>query len=625
MTRIPVLSAAGGASGLDDVVHVPVHADSGHALEHRVFVVCYLATGIAALAALPIYLAFASEVTGPGAIVTAMLALPLVISLYAMRTGALDRSHTISVVSASVMLSGLAAVSGGLLSPVVPSLALVLGLAHAMGSARTRNAVIAISIGALIAVVTGHFSGLVIPASIDAALPLPVWLVGALIAFPSILHAIVWIQATRVAASFNAEEMRGEIRRNRRMIDNAADLVTLHNRAGNLVHASDASNRLLGAAPSMLIDAGLFNRVHVGDRPAYLRLIDAAQSGNDMDAADIRIRTGDVNEGPPQYGWFEMRCRAIPASHDVVVVLRETGQRKAHEEERDAAIAEAQRANSMKTRFLASVSHELRTPLNAIIGFSEVLEQELFGAFEYDKHREYAGLIHQSGRHLLDVVNDILDMSKIEAGKFEIVAEPFDIEPVLKSCAAMLQGRADERGVRLEMVIEPHLPEVCADRRALKQICINLLSNAVKFTREDTAEGKSGVMLSATRRGGNVCIVVKDNGIGIAPEDLAHVGEPFYQVHGNYARRYEGTGLGLSVVKGLVHLHGGRMDIDSTLGLGTTVTIVLPIDGNDGKAEPQAVEDVVKPLHRHKGMVSDPRATVESDMTIVAPFVRKAG
>ncbi|MCB1478664.1 MAG: HAMP domain-containing histidine kinase [Rhodobiaceae bacterium] len=625
MTSIPVSSAAGGASGLDDVMHVPVHADSGHALEHRVFVACYLATGITALAALPLYLAFASEVTGPGAIVTAMLALPLVISVYAMRTGALDRSHTISVVVASVLLVGLSAASGGLFSPVVPSLALVLGLAYAMGSQRTRNAVVAISVGALIAVVTGHFSGFVVPHSIDAALPLPAWLVGVLIAFPSILHATVWIQAMRAAASFTAEEMRGEIRRNRRMIDNAADLVTLHNRAGNLVHASEAARRLIGTAPSSLLDAGLFNRVHVGDRPAYLRLLDAAQSGNDTETVDIRVRTGDLTEGVPQYAWFEMRCRAIPGSHDVVVVLRETGQRKAHEEERDAAIAEAERAAAMKTRFLASVSHELRTPLNAIIGFSEVLEQELFGAFEKDKHREYAGLIHQSGRHLLDVVNHILDMSKIEAGKFEIVTEPFDMGPVLMSCAAMLQGRADDRGVKLEIGIEPHLPEICADRRALKQICINLLSNAIKFTRENTAEGKSRVVLSATRRGGNIRIVVKDNGIGIAPEDLTHVGEPFYQAQGNYARRYEGTGLGLSVVNGLVRLHGGRMDIDSTLGQGTTVTVVLPISGPDEQAAPMAAEDVVKPLRPREVTESDTRATVDADMAIVAPFVRKAG
>lgn len=606
-------------------MHVPLHADRTQAREHRIFVASYLSTGIAALAALPLYLAFAPEVSGPGALATSLLSLPLVIALYAMHTGAVGRSHSLAVVAAGLMLFALAATTGGFTSPVLPSLALVLGLGFALGSARTRTAVIATSVAIVITFTAGGLAGVLVPYRLDALLPVPAWMVGALIAFPSLLHAAVWVHATRIAEEEAAQNSRGEIDRHQKILDNAADLVTLHNRAGNLVHASQAARRLLGIDPAALKDAGLFNRVHVADRPAYLRLLDMAHAAREPEAADVRIRVGDIGEGAPVYAWFEMRCRAVGAGEDTVVVLREANERKAQEEKMDSAIEEAERAGVMKTRFLASVSHELRTPLNAIIGFSEVLEQELFGKFEYEKHREYAGLIHQSGRHLLEVVNDILDMSKIEAGKFEIVPEPFNIEQILKDCVAMLGPRAREKGVSLKFAIEPHLPDLNADSRAMRQICLNLLSNAIKFTREDTAQGESEVMLTARRRGDRIELAVRDNGIGIAAEDIEHVGEPFFQAQSSYDRRYEGTGLGLSVVRGLVRLHGGRFEVDSKLGQGTTVTITVPIEGPaaNGAGDPRPVN--VQTLPRQEIRAGRARKTVAEDLALAAPFARKAG
>ena len=625
VTSIPFHSSAGGLPGIDSLLHASARTNPDAAREHRVFIACHLGAGIAALAALPLYLVFARAVDGPTAVLATMLTLPLGFSLYVMRTGALDRAHALSIGSAAVLLTALTAMTGGLFSGAIPALAIVLGLGFALGSARTRGVVVVVTVGALIALVAGHQAGMVVDTGSDALLPLPAWTAGLLVAFPAILHAMVWMASARAAHAEFARLAEEEGLRNKRLLDAACDLVTLHNGAGNLVYASQATTRLLGVEPTAIRDAGLFNRIHVADRPAFLRLLDVAQMGKETESADIRVRLGDADADGPRFGWFEMRCRAMPGSRDVIAILRETGERKAHEDERDAAVAEAQRANAMKTRFLASVSHELRTPLNAIIGFSEVLTQELFGALENDKYQEYAELILQSGRHLLDVVNDILDMSKIEAGKFEIFPEPFHLENVLRQSAAMLEGRAGEKGVRINLAIEPQLPELNADQRSCKQICLNLLSNAVKFTRENTAEGEGRVTLSAIRRGRFLEIAVRDNGIGIAPEDVAHVGEPFYQAHSTYARNFEGTGLGLSVVRGLVELHGGRFALESTLGQGTTVTVALPIDGPEaGDEEAEGKTAHLTHLRPRSGPVTaDPRCTVSEDLATVEELVRK--
>jgi cell cycle sensor histidine kinase DivJ len=220
------------------------------------------------------------------------------------------------------------------------------------------------------------------------------------------------------------------------------------------------------------------------------------------------------------------------------------------------------------------VSHELRTPLNAIIGFSELLASDICGTLPDPRQREYVALIHESGSHLLTVVNDILDMSKIEAGKLELVVEPFAVEDMVKATQRMVAQLAAERGLTLAAEIAPGLPDLAADPRACRQILINLLSNAIKFT-----ERGGRVHITAMREGGFIAIGVADTGIGIAEADVARLGEPFVQARGGYDRRHAGTGLGLSVVKGLTALHGGAMRIESRLGVGTTVTVRLPIDG----------------------------------------------
>jgi len=235
----------------------------------------------------------------------------------------------------------------------------------------------------------------------------------------------------------------------------------------------------------------------------------------------------------------------------------------------------AEAANRAKSEFLANMSHELRTPLNAINGFSEIMVSEMFGPVGDSRYREYAQDILNSGQHLLALINDILDMSKIEAGKMSLRFEPLSLEEVADDAVRLMRNRADAVGLSLEVQF-PELPEVEADYRALKQVLLNLLSNAVKFTPRG---GKVTVLAEARNDalGERVRVAVRDTGIGIAAEDLARLAQPFEQIENQHSKTQQGTGLGLALTKSLVELHGGALDIQSSPGQGTTVSFSIPI------------------------------------------------
>jgi len=231
----------------------------------------------------------------------------------------------------------------------------------------------------------------------------------------------------------------------------------------------------------------------------------------------------------------------------------------------------AEDANAAKSKFLANMSHELRTPLNAIIGFSEIMESGMFGPLGAEKYIEYSRDIRESGEYLLDVINDILDMSKIEAGGIRLNPEVVPLEPVLADCLRVVSTRAGEKQLKLDAKVDPDI-ELNADRRALKQIALNLLSNAVKFTPDGGA-----VKVRGRRRGDTVTIAIADNGIGIPKAALRKLGRPFEQVESQLTKRHQGSGLGLAIAKSLVEMHGGVMRIRSTLGRGTVVVVHLPL------------------------------------------------
>jgi two-component system cell cycle sensor histidine kinase PleC len=234
----------------------------------------------------------------------------------------------------------------------------------------------------------------------------------------------------------------------------------------------------------------------------------------------------------------------------------------------------AEGANKAKSEFLANMSHELRTPLNAINGFSEIMSAELFGPLGDRRYKEYVGDILSSGQHLLSVINDILDMSKIEAGKMNMRFEMLDLHDVAEDAVRLVRGRADTAGLRLSVEMDG-LPEVEADFRAVKQVLLNLLSNAIKFTPRGGAIRVSGRSGRDGQGMGWVQVSVQDTGIGISKEDLARLASPFEQVESQHAKTQQGTGLGLALSKALIAMHGGSLDIQSEPGKGTTVAFVL--------------------------------------------------
>jgi signal transduction histidine kinase len=237
----------------------------------------------------------------------------------------------------------------------------------------------------------------------------------------------------------------------------------------------------------------------------------------------------------------------------------------------DRARLDAETASRVKSEFLANMSHELRTPLNAIIGFSEVLRDALIGPVDR-RHREYAKDIHDSGRHLLRVINDVLDLSKVEVGRLELCEEPVNIEAVLYECRLLIAEPARKAEVQVIVDTPRDLPLVLGDALRLKQIVLNLVSNAVKFTRA----GGRVVVVASTQPDGGIAIAVTDTGIGMNPNEIPKALEPFRQLDSSFARRFEGTGLGLPLAKRLTELHGGTLGIDSAVGFGTTVTLALP-------------------------------------------------
>jgi signal transduction histidine kinase len=252
-----------------------------------------------------------------------------------------------------------------------------------------------------------------------------------------------------------------------------------------------------------------------------------------------------------------------------------------------AAKEQAELANRAKSEFLANMSHELRTPLNAIIGFSEIMKDELSGPVNNPFYREYVRDIFGSAKHLLEVINDILDVSKVEAGKIDLQETAFDVDGTIQSAIRLVIERAREADVRIDFAPHPGQPHLLADARRVKQMLLNLLSNAVKFT---PARGQVTVTTRIDSSG--IDITVADTGIGIAAEKIPVVFTPFAQVDGSLKRRYEGTGLGLSLTKGLIELHGGTITMKSIPGTGTTVTLWFPRERlvSELKARPAALK-----------------------------------
>ncbi len=362
-----------------------------------------------------------------------------------------------------------------------------------------------------------------------------------------------------------------------RPIDEVIDAVVLTTTgSGEVLDASPQARRLLGVAPELLLAEGFFERIHVADRVAYMCAIADIRQGSESRRVEVRMRTPGSNDGSvaPEFRPFLIEMNGQEGSDQPIIMIARNNEEVVRLRDKLAAITEtAESLETAKSRFLSAVSHELRTPLNAIIGFSDMLLHELFGSFADPRQKEYVGLVSESGHHLLSVVNSILDVSKIEAGTYSTVPEPFRFRDAVDTCHSMLKGLAEAKQIGLTVDVASEVGAIDADIRAVRQMLINLVSNAIKFT-----PSGGSIEIGAKRIGSRVHFWVADTGIGISADDLARIGKPFIQVQNDYTKRFEGSGLGLSLVAGLVGLHEGTMSIESEPGLGTTVTISLPVD-----------------------------------------------
>ncbi len=339
------------------------------------------------------------------------------------------------------------------------------------------------------------------------------------------------------------------------------------------VYVSGHGRHLLNLDPSRkLLPDDWTRTIHPDDRERRRQTMIAHLRGESSHyECEYRVRDG-------QGGWRWIHDRGYGLRDRSGQVYRMAGsigditRRKKMEAENFRMMQEAEMANRAKTEFLANVSHELRTPLNAIIGFSEIITGEMFGPLGHPQYSEYIRDIEESGRHLLELINDILDVSKAEVGKLEAQEEKVNIARVIDSARRIVQERARSAELSLKVNIDENLPVIWGDERKLKQMVLNLLSNAIKFT---PPGGEVRIDIGHSDDGG-LSISVADTGIGIAAEDIATAMRPFGQIDSALNRKYVGTGLGLPLVKSLTQLHDGEMEIVSKPGHGTTVTITLP-------------------------------------------------
>lgn len=544
---------------LEALVHPLAGADARARRRHRLFLLRHLAPGALALALLPLALAFAGTLTPALVLVFAWLTAQLPLAMYVSRSGRLDRGEALSAGLFALFVGGLAAVSGGIASPVLPLLALVPVEAVLAQSRRALVALLglALTILALLAALPG------LPADASATAPVAGLLPPAAL---GLVHAA--LVALRLADALAAETDRAETAAARagmvaRLGGLAVGVIGPGGRVETLGPAGLPGLDGLGAAD--LLGDGLFARLHVGDRPAFLKAVSDALADGRPVALDLRLRLADG-----RHGWVGLAAEPLAGRADALgFTLADIGARKAGESARLAAEAAALAARAGEARFLATVNHELRTPLNAILGFSELIRALPPEGLDRARVADYAGLIHESGSHLLALVDALLDRARLETGALAVAPERFDLRACLDGCRRMMEPEAARRGVTLAADLPLSLGDVVADPRACRQMALNLLSNALKFT---PAGGRA--VLFARLEATGPAFGVHDTGIGIAPQDRERILLPFVRLASDPPR--EGAGIGLAVVKGLAELHGGRVEVAGHPGGGSCFTVRLP-------------------------------------------------
>jgi len=325
------------------------------------------------------------------------------------------------------------------------------------------------------------------------------------------------------------------------------------------------ANDVIGQSVDILMPA----RFHSQHEKHVQRFEESSEDYSLMDERDeIAGLRKDGTEFPASASVSKLEFGGEPL---FTVMLQDISERRQADEERRNALVEAEQANQAKSEFLATMSHEFRTPLNAILGFSEMLRAQYFGPLGAENYKGYADDIYYSGQHMLGLVNDVLDISAIEAGKRVMSKKELNINELLEDCVRNVKNAADRSGIYLTLEIPDTSPPLYADQKSATQVVFNLLSNAIKFTKRH-----GEIEVSTNVSDGNTMIVIADTGIGIPADKLPTITESFAQANTNPHNTQEGTGLGLAIVKSLVETQGGKLSIESELGKGTTVTVAFP-------------------------------------------------
>jgi two-component system, cell cycle sensor histidine kinase DivJ len=560
---------------LDALVHPSARPDEVIAARHRAFIAARLVASLFGLAALPVFLAVRGVPSILEFIILVWTVAPIAAACYLSRTGRYESAHLISALVLASVAIAVAMHCGGINSIAAIWLVLIPLEAAASGSRREVAAAAVLALGG------AALSMLANPAARMPATTQQAGVLAALGILSALLYATcIALGAERIACAAS-RRLVAEQERCRLLAGNMSDVVTRHGADGRVLFVSANAQAVLGIAAGDLRGLGLFDRIHVGDRPAFLTALSNAANGSTGNL-EFRIRRARLGDDEGGFVRVEMQCRPLEpqerpqagsAGREVVAVMRDVSKQKAQHQALIDARAEAERGNAAKSRFLAVMSHELRTPLNAIIGFSDMLLDAERFRIDAARRQEYVRMINDSGAHLLAVVNGILDLSRLETGTFEIAPERFNPAAVIEGCRERFALEAEDVGVALQCNAPSDLPDIVADPCALKQIVINLVANALKFTNRGGT-----VAIDATVDRQHLVVSVEDTGIGIAPEHFGRLGDAFFQVRGSYARTHDGAGLGLSIVKGLVQLHGGEVSMLSRVGQGTRVTVRLPLD-----------------------------------------------
>jgi cell cycle sensor histidine kinase DivJ len=583
-------------SRLSAAVHERVAGRPVEEARHRAFIVARLVLAGCVLLAAALFVIFQGAPTARESTIFVLAQIPLISVVVLSRTRDLRIARSLSIggwlataIAVRALMPGYDAFSVALLLVALIESALT----PEIGGAIVIE-IVAIAILALIAGQNLRASHALLTEHAAAA--------GFLAATLLLYVAALVYGAVRVEKIRARTEAHGD--RDFMLLTGAVGDILLHlDRAGVVNAVMGERHRAFDLNRRDLIGREFIQRIHVADRPAFLQLVSDAFDGRPTAILAVRVQLG-VARNPgggfvePVFAYFEARMRRVPsdagnsAPDAVLCALRDANAGIEMDIALAATRAAAERARPSNVRLLADVSHELRTPLNAIIGFSQMLATNEISPPEPAKQREYASIISDSGRHLLEIVNSIMDVSKIESGAMEIEPESFSLTTLADQCCDMMQLLADQSGVRLARDYDEALGEIVADRRACRQILINLLSNAVKFTPRGGA-----VKLRLQADGDQAIIAVADDGVGVAPCDLARLGDPFFQARAS-DRRHEGTGLGLSMVRGLVGLHHGSITVESGPQAGTTVSVRLPLDCRHRRGAaggPARIEAIARP------------------------------